>query len=276
MKNVLSNSGLVIFDLDGTLYEGSEHFDYYAKHLMKKLSPVMYSSFYEEYEMMKAGNHVVQIGKAYDVNRDCLLTIDPIKLTVIKVEEWTGTVWSEEQTNKTFPNEVIFDFENIVALGDGWWLPFTLAKHYGIEDCYSSYLATKEFMVTEDFELKAIPGLREWILQLQAEGKVTVLVTNSDKEDVLRLLKELDLNDVFSHIVSSARKPSYTLEIFKHLIYQYDVKEEMTVSIGDNFINEIAPALLLGMKGIYIHPHGTTDETEASNLKVVRRITECF
>ncbi|MFV8828800.1 HAD family hydrolase [Alkalihalobacterium sp. APHAB7] len=275
MEHIFMDSQLIIFDLDGTLYEGTEHFDYYARHLMNKLANDVQDNFYQEYEQAKAGDHVVQIGKAYDVNRDVLLSIDPLKLTVTKVEEWDGTVWGEEQTKVHFQNQINFDFENIVAIGDGWWLPFTVAKHYGIDDCYSSYLATKEFMVTESFELQAISGLKKWIIELQEQGKTTVLLTNSDKEDVLRLLKELDLLDVFTHIVSSARKPSFTVDIFRHLMDQYDVKEKEVISIGDNFINEIAPALLLGMKAIYIQPH-KTDLIQTNTLQIVKKISECF
>lgn len=253
-------SQLYIFDLDGTLYEGSEHFDYYAKLLMNKLDKEKQEAYWNDYEKMKSGQHVVKIGKAYDVNHDLTLTIDPMTLKVVKAQDWNGEVITN--LGQLYGDEpVAFDFEHIVAIGDGWWLPFACAKHYGVEDTQPSYMATKAFMVSEDFQLEQIPGLREFLIELKAENDM-VLMTNSDREDVNRLLGELNLAGVFDHVISSARKPSKTKAFFEQLKKNYDVPFEQMISIGDNFINEIAPALVLGMQAIYLsdHPYPTSHE----------------
>ncbi|WP_413379521.1 HAD family hydrolase [Alkalihalobacillus sp. 1P02AB] len=267
------NSKLVIFDLDGTLYEGTEHFDYYARHLQAKVSLEKREEFYREYEQMKEGKHLVSIGKVYDVRRDLVLTINPIDLLVTAAYRWDGEKITDEQLQTFYPGAQQFDFDNLVAIGDGWWLPFACAKHYGVNDCYSSYLATKEFMVSNDFTIEQLPGLREFLLELQKDSNI-VLMTNSDREDVGRLLNELDLVGVFEHIITSAKKPTYTKGLIQHLIEQYKVKPEEVVSVGDNFINEIAPALSLGVKAIYIQPNGHDSEVE--NLTVVPSVTACY
>lgn len=261
---------LYIFDLDGTIYEGTDHFDYYAKRLMKDVAPEKQDLFWDDYEKMKAGRHVVSLGKAYDVKNDLAVTIDPMTLTVVEAHYWNGE--KVEDAEALYGNEqVTFDFENFVAIGDGWWLPFASAKHHGVDNCQPRYLETKKYMVSDDFTLEAIPGLREFLLELQKTDNIA-LMTNSDKEDVLRLLNELHLTGVFSHIISSARKPAYTKRIFEELQGLYDLPMERMISIGDNFINEIAPALLLGMKAVYIseHPH----QTEHKNLQQVNRLSD--
>lgn len=264
---------LFIFDLDGTLYEGTDHFDYYATRLLLDISEEKKEEFLRDYNKMKKGKHPLKIGKAYDVDRDVILTLDPFTLKVEQVEDWYGKQWQEYEVNSTYRSALSFDFEHTIAIGDGWWLPFACAKHYGVTDCYPRYVETKEFMVTDQFQLAKIEGAKEWLLRLK-ETKKIVLVTNSDLDDVGRLLKELDLDTVFEHIISSAKKPSKTDEIFNRLIELYGVNPEEAVSVGDNFINDIAPALEKGMKGIYIDP--LRPDIKHKSLIVVESLKKYF
>ncbi len=270
---MFKNGELFVFDLDGTLYEGTDHFDYYANRLLIDVPEENKQAFLDDYEKMKVGDHLVKIGKAYDVKRDTILTLDPLSLRVVKVEKWDGEVWSDENREELYSEKLSFDFEHMIAIGDGWWLPFAAAKHYGVGNCYPRYVETKEYMVTEAFKLEPIPGVKEGLATLK-ENKKMVLVTNSDIDDVGRLLKELQLDEIFEHMVTSAKKPSKTDEIFEKLVEQYEVKPEQVVSIGDNFINEIAPALQKNMKAIYIDP--LKPEFKHENLVIVSSLGDCF
>lgn len=264
---------LVIFDLDGTLYEGTDHFDYYAEQLKQHVDPALKDKFSSEYERMKMGDHPVTIGKAYDVKRDLVLTIDPMTIMVSAASDWDGELLSQDKVAEYYSDVLQFDFEEMIAIGDGWWLPFVTAKHFGVEDCYPSYLATKEYMVTDQFTLEKLEGLRENLIELKKEKNI-VLMTNSDSEDVGRLLKELALDGVFDHIITSAKKPSRTTPIFEELLKLYEINPEQALSVGDNFINEIAPALLLGMQAKYITPHSF--KVEHKNLEVIPSVTAMF
>ncbi|MBU9723474.1 MULTISPECIES: HAD family hydrolase [Bacillaceae] len=261
---------LYIFDLDGTLYEGTDHFDYYADRLSLDVPKEKQHEFWKDYEEMKAGKHQVSIGKAYDVKNDAVLTIDPMSLTVIKAVDWEGNsldVLAEKYRGK----QVKFDFKEMIAIGDGWWLPFVCAVHYGVEDCYPRYVETKAYMSSDQFELEKIPHLKSFLNQLKEEATI-VLITNSDEEDVRRLLTELDLDGVFHEVITSAKKPTKTTAYFEELKKKFNIEADEIVSIGDNFINEIAPALLLGMNAVYISEH--IDQTEHHNLIQVKRISE--
>ncbi|UTR12546.1 HAD family hydrolase [Evansella sp. LMS18] len=261
---------LYIFDLDGTLYEGTDHFDYYAELLMQDVPVENREAFWKDYEKMKAGEHPVAIGKAYDVENDLAVTVDPLTLKAVEAHKWNGE--KVEDPERIYGEEqLVFDFKRLVAIGDGWWLPFASAKHYGVKDCYPRYLQTKEYMVSEEFTLEAISGLREFLLELRERHDI-VLMTNSDREDVLRLLGELDLTGVFEHVITSAQKPSRTQAFFEELQSIYKIPFGQMISVGDNFINEIAPALLLGMKAVYIseHPH----QTEHKDLYQVNKIND--
>ncbi|WP_456277383.1 HAD family hydrolase [Bacillus sp. AK128] len=261
MKSLLEEAKLIIFDLDGTLYEDTDHFDHYAELLKKQLPEHEQSLYDRDYEAMKAGNHIVQIGKAYDVEKDYVLTLDPMTLKITEVHNWAGESINQSEIGSLYQKPLQFNFENMIAIGDGWWLPFVAAKHYGVKDTYTSYNQTKEYMVTDQFELTKTPGLKNGLLQLK-ETKKLVLCTNSDIDDVGRLLKELELDTIFEHILPSSMKPTNTEDHFKKLLQQYECEPSEAVSIGDNFINEIAPALKLGMKAVYIHPSHEAEDPQ--------------
>lgn len=272
MLPFISSSRLLIFDLDGTLYEDTAHFDYYANLLMQRVGAK--SSFYEEYEKMKQGKHPVNVGKGYNVEHDCIVTIDPMDFALLAVEDWDGTKWDERKQREVFGDKVTFDFEHTIAIGDGWWLPYVTALHYGLsrEEAYFCYQETKEFMITDEFKLKKTPGLLEGLQQLK-RNKVLVLVSNSDEQDVSRLLKELGLENIFAEIIPSAQKPAYTAKRFTYLLDKYQCAPEEAVSIGDNFINDIAPALRLGMKTILIH---NTPLEKRENFHQVTTLANAF
>ncbi|GAF21610.1 hypothetical protein JCM19047_1299 [Bacillus sp. JCM 19047] len=251
MNNLFKDVDLVIFDLDGTLYEDTDHFDYYADTLAKELSEETQERFFTDYKEMKKGNHIVSIGKAYDVKNDYVIEVDPFKGHVKKVHRWDGEEVSATEWENLYPSPVSYDFDQLIAIGDGWWLPNVAARHYGISDPQPAYDATKEYMATEHFSLTVIEGLREGLLSLK-EKKSVVLLTNSTEDDVERLLHLLQLEGVFHEVITSARKPQYTKQRFEEIIARYNTSPEKTLSIGDNYLNEIIPAQTLGMKSIYI------------------------
>ncbi|MGG1575704.1 HAD family hydrolase [Fictibacillus sp. NRS-1165] len=257
MREMIEKSKLLVFDLDGTLYEDTDHFDYYCSLLQQRADVSIQEEFYNAYEEMKQGSHPVAIGKVYDLKKDAALTVDPLTLQVTAAHLWDGTPMDEETLKREYSGELTYDFERFIAIGDGWWLPYVTAMHYGLsqQDTWESYNATKVYMVSDEFSLTKTPGLKESLQRLKRE-KHLVLMTNSEKDDVLRLLRELELDELFDEIFSSSRKPVKTKEILKAIISKYKVKPEEAVSIGDNFINEIAPALLMGLNAVYIQPNG--------------------
>lgn len=273
MNPFIEQSDVLIFDLDGTLYEDTDHFDYYGTLLQQQLPSDQKAAFTEEYEAMKSGNHAVTIGKAYDAGQDSVLTVDPMTAKATAVQDWEGTYWTAEKVREIYPDPLAFNFVDRIAVGDGWWFPYVAARHLGLdpENAYGCYTATKEYMVTDAFQLTQTPGLKEGLRALMKD-KQLVLATNSEKEDVGRLLKDLDLENIFDDIVDSAEKPAATTEIFKRVMERYCTTPQQTLSIGDNFMNEIAPALSLGMKAIFIQP--SAQKGHSGNLCTVGSLTE--
>ena len=88
MHNLLMNSKVLVFDLDGTLYDGTEHYDYYAKLLTNEISSEKRDSFLKDYKKIKDYDHALTIGKIYDSENDLIISLDPITLKPIQVFTW--------------------------------------------------------------------------------------------------------------------------------------------------------------------------------------------
>ena len=64
--------------------------------------------------------------------------------------------------------------------------------------------------------------------------------------------KNLDLQGIFENIITEANKPLDTRKHFLDLLQKFDIRPEKGLSIGDNYINDIAPAINIGMQTVYI------------------------
>jgi FMN phosphatase YigB (HAD superfamily) len=275
MKHLIDEAKLLIFDLDGTLYEDTDHFDYYCRLMQQRVADDKKQAFWDTYESMKKGNHPVAIGKVYDIQNDVSVTVDPMTLQVTKVMTFDGEEWPSEKIKKEYPRELVYDFERLIAIGDGWWLPYATAMHFGLKqsDTWECYNATKEYMVTDQFNLTKTPGLKDALIRLKEEKKL-VLLTNSEREDVQRLLNELELAGIFHALHTEGQKPLKTKEKIQAILDEFGVQPQEAMSIGDNFINEIAPALLMGLKAVYIQPNRI--EVEHENLIVIPTLTNAL
>jgi FMN phosphatase YigB (HAD superfamily) len=82
-----------------------------------------------------------------------------------------------------------------------------------------------------------------------------VLATNSPAEACFPLLKRLHLQDAFDTVVPNAGKPQ-GLEAIAHARWHGTPLPHRTLSIGDHYDNDIAPAWALGWSTVHISPHG--------------------
>lgn len=250
----IQSCSVLVFDLDGTLYEDTAHFELFAEKLKHLVPNDQREQFQHDFQKVKNGSHPLAIGKVYDAQEDLIWTWDPFTETLSMPETWKGDLHEESDQPLDFP-ATAFDFDRWIAIGDGWWPPYVLARHYGVpmETCHQAYNETKIDMAKGEGWITQTPGLRDYLLRLKDE-KTLILMTNSDAEDVERLLKHLFLQDVFDDKITSAVKPVHTKEHFENILNQYNILAEEVVSIGDNFMNEIAPALQMGMKSIWLTP----------------------
>jgi FMN phosphatase YigB (HAD superfamily) len=259
---------LIVYDLDGTLYEDTHHFDYYANELKKRLPAHKQALFQSEYEAASRDQHPLRIGRTYDANRDLILV--QIKGKVREAYRWDGTLLDAAEVRELYPDGVQVNLSDMFSVGDMWWIPGCLARHYGLSDSErdEAFMATREYMMGTDFHMNSIPGLKEAIETSRSRGVKQVLVTNSPQVDSEKILDKLGLLDSFDEKVFRARKPTGTKAVFERISAQFNIPFANILSVGDNWVNEILPANELGCQTIYIDPHEIGQDLE-STLRVL-------
>ncbi|MEK5176540.1 HAD family hydrolase [Heyndrickxia sp. FSL W8-0496] len=262
---------LIIFDLDGTLYEDTHHFDYYAKKLCEKLSEPKRKLFTHDYQAVLEGKHPLKMGTIFDVEKDLILTQDHGRVTYACT--WEGQPLEQETVEKFYPSTLNFDFHSILNIGDLWWIPAAIARHYGItnQDAECSFIETREYMMSPRFQMREVPDFKQVLKQLAIHSKL-ILLTNSPKRDSEVLLSKLGFQHLFDKKIFDGKKPMKTKEHIKMIKESYLVEYNQILSIGDNVINEISPAKELGCQTILIDSHGISAPSQAD--RIVQNLTE--
>lgn len=147
--------------------------------------------------------------------------------------------------------------EGGVDASDGWEAAVVLAGGpRGASRAYAEAFArTRAFMLDDACELEVPEGLRG-LLERVAGPARRVLVTNTPSYGVMPLLDRLDLLGLLDEIVCEAGKP---VGFARRLAAIGDVQGLPTravLSIGDHFVNDIAPALEAGCATAYVDPFG--------------------
>jgi putative hydrolase of the HAD superfamily len=104
--------------------------------------------------------------------------------------------------------------------------------------------------------LQAYPKINEILKQLKREGYQLAIVSNMLAETQYRKLALLNLGDMFDFIITSQsvehEKPHP--HIYSHTLTLTGSNPEETIMIGDSLIDDIEPALWMGMKAIWFNP----------------------
>jgi FMN phosphatase YigB (HAD superfamily) len=254
----------IVFDLDGTLYEDTHHFQYYADLLKQKLPDDVRQSFEQDYAAVGEGSHTLKVGRVYDAEKDLVLSHEN---GVVKTGwTWTGERVPEEELSKHYSKEPLqFDLLNMLSIGDLWWVPVSIAKHYGLtsEEAYKAFLETRDHMMTDEFVMEPLKEFAEVLEKLHSSYNL-VLMTNSPQTDSDIILKKLGFTSYFHDKIFEANKPVRTADQLTYISKKWNVPFENMLSVGDNYINEILPAALLGCKTIFIDPFDLYKKSDAT------------
>lgn len=264
----------VVFDLDGTLYEDIHHFDFFAKKLEGYLPHEKKSLFINDYNLSLNDNHPLRVGRIYDVERDFVLVQKNNRIA--EAYKWNGEQISNETVSRLYPDELSCDFQTLLNCGDIWWVLISLAAHYGLEGelSHEAFLKTREYMMSKEFEMVPIPGLKNLLETLQKNNIKNIVLTNSPEPDSEAILKKLNIDDLFTKKIFNGNKPISTTKWIEEIKAQFKIDYDEILSVGDNWINEISPVGRLGCKTIYLDAHEIGGETPANYI--VTRLSEAF
>jgi len=138
---------------------------------------------------------------------------------------------------------------------DGWEAAVVLAGGpRGSSRLYADAFAkTRAFMLTDECTFEVPDGLPE-LLERSAPRARRILMSNTPAFGVMPLLERLGLLGLFDEIVCQAEKPDRLPARLTALARVSDVPQRSVISIGDHFVNDIAPAIAVGCATAYVDP----------------------
>ena len=139
--------------------------------------------------------------------------------------------------------------------GDNWEAVVGLAKEWLPDQgrWQDAFMETRAYMMSGACQLEVPDGLDD--LLAYARGKVALIVaSNSPKAAAEPLLEKLGLARYFDRVVSDAGKPQGLVALVEE--WPEPVKPQRVFSVGDNYLNDIAPGVARGWKTAHISPHG--------------------
>jgi putative hydrolase of the HAD superfamily len=261
---------LVIFDLDGTLYEDPRVYDRYTRELSRFIPAESRGAFLQDWRRARAGRGVGRVGMGYDRSRDRLFRFAGD--TISGHLDWEGTdLPAEDQVSS--PSAATLFGGDRVFIGDHWGLPEALAIHYGVAqaDRATAFLATRAWMTSDHHALEVTLELRATLEALSGAGARLAALSNSPADTVDDVLRRLGIRDLFSTVSASSNKPVGLIRF----LGEHGAGEHV-LCVGDHYVNEIAPALVLGCHALYIDRHRTGLGAENPNCTRVRSIGEAL
>ena len=251
----LQDIRLILFDLDGTLYEETAHFDYYAELLAAAVPPAARADYRRDYEAIRQGRHALRVGLLYDVQQDLVLHIR--RGHVVAAWHWDGRAVPAGEWGSLYPDPLVPDRERILNVGDLWWAPTAAARHWGQAiHSYETFLQVRRHMMQPEYRMQPVAGLKEALESLRPRYRL-VLATNSPEEDSTVILQKLGLDHVFDVTSFMTGKPAGIAPLLERLEVQFGVAPHAVLSVGDNLINEILPCRERGCRTAFIDPHQT-------------------
>lgn len=138
--------------------------------------------------------------------------------------------------------------------GDNWEAMVSIAEPY-VEDHASwekAFWDARHYMLAHPQSVEVPDALRDFLRW--ARGRATlVLASNSPELALWPLLQGLCLKDAFHRIVPSAGKPAGLTQVPGE---EGTANPGRCLSIGDNYRNDIAPAVKAGWRTAHISPRG--------------------
>lgn len=143
-----------------------------------------------------------------------------------------------------------------VAAGDNWEAVAKLVGSHPIEDegWTTAFSKTRQRMMDKTCALEVPLGLPEFLQEMK--GRVRLgCATNSPWEAAVPLLTRLGIAEYFDAIIPSAHKPQGLMKAAQQC-WGGPVDAARALSVGDNYGNDIAPAVQSGWSTAYISPWG--------------------
>lgn len=240
---------IAIFDLDGTLYQGDGFVPRYLEELHQRGSTSS-GTLRGELDAILAGSHPLELGDFYAPGDDVILRAPDF--TVEAAFRWDGTPVDHERVGTP-----IRYGDDVVYAGDAWQVVRALACHFqvasGLQD--EAFAAVRHAINEATSDLLDTTDLAPVLAEVP-RFPVRYVMTNTPEHLGRQLVHTLGLPAHFDGIHFGANKPAGLESWLAELTRIHDVTADAVLCIGDNYFNDILPAVRAGCRSIWVDPFG--------------------
>jgi FMN phosphatase YigB (HAD superfamily) len=257
---------VAIFDLDGTLYQGDGFLPRYLEELHDVGAPAP-SRLGAELDAILDGEHTLQLGNFYDPASDRIIVAPAWQVELVST--WDG----EPVTDERVGDHLAYDHD-LVYVGDAWQAVRALAVHHGVERSARerAFQEVRQAINSASHELIDTRDLGPVLEHIDA-FEHRFLVTNTPEVLASDLITTMQLRERFHVVRCGAEKPKGLARWLEELPAQLGVQPDEILCVGDNYFNDILPALRAGCRAVWIFPFGAPphhgDEVQVSSLAEV-------
>ncbi|WP_308638283.1 HAD family hydrolase [Paenibacillus silvisoli] len=249
-ENWLSALKVIIFDMDGTLYQEDSFMDRYIRYMLEATD--------REHETEAAvalgrailtGEHPVQFGHFYSMQDDALLVRKGDGFA--QGLSWDGGILAGPDAGEPVPD--------LIHIGDPWCIAAVIGHKYKLsgQKIRQAFERVREEMVQEPYRFEFRSELVEAIAELDAVEK-KIVMTNTYLASGMEFLHYMQIHDSFDAIYCDAEKPRGIQRLVTELLQEGYQPHEI-LSIGDNPWNDLHPVKQLGGRTCFISPYGSAD-----------------
>lgn len=236
---------VILFDMDGTLYQD---FTFHRDYLRYLLQGTAWERYTGEVTALADG---ILSGGVLPMNR--FYRVRP-------AEGLEGPAALPAHLRAGLAEELPFarcyreGLGELQFLGDPWEVATYIAAALGVleQNGEAAFLRVRGEM--EAAALHLDPALRD-LLAAMRERYVTVLLSNSPEESAAGFIDRLGLTGAFTHVRYSARKPMGLFENLERCPGLAGMEREHLLSVGDHAFNEIVNVHLAGGKTVWMNPY---------------------
>ncbi|CAM4397065.1 HAD hydrolase-like protein [Paenibacillus alkaliterrae] len=262
-ENWLSAVKVIIFDMDGTLYQEDTYLERYIRYLLEgtehegETEAVVSAG-----RAILTGEHPFQFGHFYHTQDNVALVRH--EESFVQGFTWEGTAIDERARAY---GQLSSQAPHLIHIGDPWGIAAVVRHKYKLseEKQQSAFVRVREEMILEPYHFEFRSDLFQAMEELTAVDR-KILMTNTYLESGIEFLNYMEIHHLFEEVYCGAEKPLGLSSYFASLLEQGYQAHEI-LSIGDNTWNDLHPVKRMGGRTCFISPYPTSDP-EAWDLRL--------
>jgi FMN phosphatase YigB (HAD superfamily) len=251
----LSEIKVIVFDMDGTLYQEDKFMDRYIRYLLEgteheRETEAVISAVRD----ILTGKHPFQFGHFYHTQDDLALVRHDDSF--IQGFTWEGTAIHERAKGYGLLSS---QAPHLIHIGDPWGIAAVVSQRYKLSTgkLQSAFERVRKEMILAPHHFELHGDLLQSIEELTA-AKQKILMTNTYLESGIAFLNYMNIRHLFDEVHCGAEKPTGMDNYITSLLERgYQAHEILT--IGDNPWNDLHPVKRRGGRTCFISPYPSSD-----------------